>query len=818
MTSACSQLQQDIANYQAQLNLLNRKLTVTEGFDARKVILDEIAITARVLEDTEANYARNCPRGPISPAPFQSGAWTLQSPFGIRLSDDVWQTGSVWAVHPLPGERMLIGTEQGGLWLSEPDGAGSFKSRCLSDSWNHWGFSAFAADPADPDRIFAGVNDTFANNVPGIDGSSGGVYVGRASRPDDPWTYVPLPPRTTGGVLSMIIVPGLRRLVVAIGVSFGGNANPLCWMSIDSAPFVFQVDSQTATDLANASGDLFLITDQKRSLLGVGQFSGSTIAFNPVGAGAIQWSSTPRSFSPMRVASCKVTPNNAYCLGFIANPQRLFIIRSADGGTSWTECTYSEPNTTVPFGAALDAFDSGVKSRYSIAVHPTDPLTVAAGYGAVALSNDGGSKQWLALNNAGANPAVPMHADIHELCFDEATGTLLIPSDGGLLTLPSLAALINMPLPFGFSASYFPGDTRRNRTLPVVMLDASPPRQTLANVATGGGIVVTGTQDNANLWLDPATQIWNALEVKYDVNTGAPVSTSGDGGVVAISAQASGTYVLHGENSGSDNVPVQWARWQGGGWGPSTTVPAPGSATGLIPILRPVSPAVGLFAPFPAIAIASPTNNIVFGAVIYAFPSLSPFLSIPTRVLWAPLGALPATEIISALEAFDSSSVLAGTQSGRLFRVSLNGTVSEIFFDESVTGLVAGIASDGNMVVCSNQHNGTYYVYAGQPVSVTGPQRLSRISTVAFPPNGGTRFFRSICANRNSRFLRFTFAIAIDENEVWVSDSPLAAVWHKVVGGLPIAVRCSDLVFSESSSEGQLFLSTYGRGLWKLAF
>src|SRR5262249_46085798 len=152
---------------------------------------------------------------------------------------------------------------------------------------------------------------------------------------------------------------------------------------------------------------------------------------------------------------------------------------------------------------------------------PTDPLTVAVGFGAAALSNDGGSGQWLALNNAGAKPVVPMHSDIHELCFDEANGILFVPSDGGLLSLPSSTWLIVVPslLPW-VSAAFFPGDTRRNRTLPVVMLDSNPPRGSLANIAIGGEIVVTGTQDNANLWLDPVSHAWSALEVVNDGVTG----------------------------------------------------------------------------------------------------------------------------------------------------------------------------------------------------------------------------------------------------------------------------------------------------------
>ena len=56
-------------------------------------------------------------------------------------------------------------------------------------------------------------------------------------------------------------------------------------------------------------------------------------------------------------------------------------------------------------------------------------------------------------------------------------------------------------------------------------------------------------------------------------------------------------------------------------------------------------------------------------------------------------------------------------------------------------------------------------------------------------------------------------AATFDENELWVTDSPLALRWHRLLAGLPIAVRCAGVVFSKN---GGLFLSTYGRGAWQL--
>ena len=100
-----------------------------------------------------------------------------------------------------------------------------------------------------------------------------------------------------------------------------------------------------------------------------------------------------------------------------------------------------------------------------------------------------------------------------------------------------------------------------------------------------------------------------------------------------------------------------------------------------------------------------------------------------------------------------------------------------------------------------------------------------------FPPNGysatvrGPAAIRGLCANRNHKYLRLSFAAVVAENgpvlagsEVWVSNSPVAGVWRKQVDGLPVGVRAGDVVFSETLTSGQLFLSTFGRSLWSLAF
>jgi hypothetical protein len=754
------------------------------------------------------------------------GFWRLASPYGIFDSkQNSWFTGSVWAVHPLSGDRLLVGAEQGGLWLSEPYGKGGFDSRCLSDQWDHWGVTALLADPADPDRIFVGCNDTIGADGVGNDGTKGGVYVGSVSI--EKWSYLKFPSSISGGVYSMIILPKQRVLVVATGVGTSATGlGGLLWTSIDP-PFAWYSDPTTASDLANLPDDSFLIADQSKNLLrrarirGLSTTGGPTVAQAPFSTfdTAIKWKNTPASWTPIRVASCANDPHFAYCVGFIENPgqdKALFAIRSTDGGQNWEECGHHVPNRMVPatFAQNLGALEGGPKTRYSVAVHPKTPNIVALGCKAVLLSNDSGSS-WFAVDSGGVSTRmVPWHDDIHELRFDEENVTLLVPSDGGILAVPSLVELISPPkvsFPLVSSPDVvdFSTDDRRNRTLPIVMLldPTTSKRAFMGNLAVdNSGNIAAGTLDNGNLWLNP-NGFWQPID-------------DGDGGFVAISAQPTGTYAIHARSGGND-LPANWAQLDGNAWADLGIIPLilnenvsdanglrAGKETFPNGTMRAVPPGVLFGAGWPILALASYGDNQVYGAMIAS----SPFFQGAT---WILLGSVPFGENIAALEVHDPNSILVGTNSGRLFRLYINGRAVEILFNDDIAGAVRGIASNGETILCFKGAS-QQYVYAGQledspHIYFRLRAGLNRVPATSFPANDGSRVFRAISANRSSIVSGLSFGIVANEHEVWVSHSREAATWDLATSGLPKAVRCADISFSES---GDLFLSTYGRALW----
>ena len=205
------------------------------------------------------------------------------------------------------------------------------------------------------------------------------------------------------------------------------------------------------------------------------------------------------------------------------------------------------------------------------------------------------------------------------------------------------------------------------------------------------------------------------------------------------------------------------------------------------------------------------------------------------QVEWNLFGQIPPGEVVSSIEAHNSNSILVGTESGRLFRLMENRTAAELTFDHNPSHAIQGIASNGTFIACfetrgvirGNPIPGTVptsYLYFGLvrprsgPLNPHGLEDFALVQVSAFARNDGASIFHSICANRSKRSKYVAFAITVDENEVWISLSSDLGNWHREVAGLPRAIRCSDVMFSEGASMTELLLSSYGRGVWSLGF
>jgi hypothetical protein len=253
----CAQLKDDIKRYEDLVAWYKGQLATTSGPLEQRDLLAELATANRFLGDTYANYVRHCLHPPSPPRQFEIGPWELVSHLGIEIDNGGWNTGSIWSVCPLPNGQLLIGAEQGGLWLSEPDGHGSYQARCLSNEWSDWKIGSLLADPTHLTDVFAGCGD---EDMPG------GLYFGTAPHQPSTWSKIPLPLMIAGSaVAAMIILPGQRVLVVAtasglgwteIGSSIGDPGKALSWNSRNIAATDL---AYTKTDLPSVQGEEFLL-------------------------------------------------------------------------------------------------------------------------------------------------------------------------------------------------------------------------------------------------------------------------------------------------------------------------------------------------------------------------------------------------------------------------------------------------------------------------------------------------------------------------------------------------------------------------------
>jgi len=344
------------------------------------------------------------------------------------------------------------------------------------------------------------------------------------------------------------------------------------------------------------------------------------------------------------------------------------------------------------------------------------------------------------------------------------------------------------------------------------------------NMAVAGSVIAAGSQDNENLWFDVGDPVWRRVS-----------SLRGDGGAVALSNAGNNPTILHSQST--NKLPVRAAhRVNSSAWGNSTTVPVrlgPTAldGTGILPaFLRPMTPGIGLAAgaeSAPVIALASvQKSNLVYAAIVRT-PVDAVGLFFSQDVEWILFGRLPAGEIVSCLEAHDRTSVLVGAESGKVFLLKESLDPFEVSFNHKPGHPIGGIASNGKTIACfattafSGALQSTLYVGHFRDPSVPPTTRrwfdLHRVDISAFARNDGSAAFHSICANRSRRNTTLSFALTVGQNEVWVCLSDLSR-WRKAVAGLPHAIRCSDVVFSDSLKGGELLLSSYGRAVWRLHF
>lgn len=789
--------------------------------------------------------------------------WSLTTPFGISYGPfsvdnpfaGAWNSGHLNDVllcttNQPPGSTsqgpraLLVGADSGGVWnvgaaisviptnfdpnSSDPPAP---TSACLSNDWDTPGIVCLCQGPQ-LEHVYAGTSDVLNGNVTGYvyeTVATNGVYSLTAWRPV---------PNATGAltdfgiVWKILVVKGSpNRIVLAtnIGVYWanipapGGN---YAWQQVtklsDGKPF----PPGAYSGLAPGPGGSVVVAasgvNYASGLYGI--FHGSWSAGELTMTRATVPASGPQSLTTFdqnmyrtTLAASVSDPSVMYAISASVGSTIYAILVSSNGGQTWIKpydaqdaSQTSAPNVSTQAGTPISGglfANAGGQGSYNqaIAISPTNINTLAIGWqNGTYLSQDGG-KNWIYLQAPG------LHADVHGIYFDPADSkgqTFYICSDGGLAVTKDLGATF---------------DTTANQCLATLQLYSTTSlRDFYGTMSVSSPLMAAGSQDNGNLFCAVEGHYYSGIGVPQPAPSPWVQFRGGDGGPVAFLA------TTPPQQNFPDNPPQIKAALQNlsGGHGgatqsaqlqpsfmwnaiPPTTVPVrkpgqPDDPTGL--------PTIG-----EATRIAPKVTNAA-GELMYAV--VSPFSSLSVYGVFAradgsdihyeQIGSVssPANnDAVTAVGTLDGTAVFIGTNSGRMYKLSVKpGT---IVAGQSVpVTLPSGVPQGAVQRIVALSASSAFATFnsgwTGRVLKYNGTAWTTSDSGLP-----GHAYFGLECDDTGS----LLFAAADDL--VFVSRDG-GTTWKNCSSGLPKQPHCSDLRFArDSTGAGWLYLSTFGRSAWQ---
>ncbi|WP_426562054.1 hypothetical protein ACPPVT_16315 [Angustibacter sp. McL0619] len=499
--------------------------------------------------DTVEVLARRCniPRS-SKPRPADAlpvPAYTLLQPGGADCGGGNWASGRVEAIVATPGDVLVLGCTNSGVWISHPDGS----AEPVSMTWPSAEVVALASDPSNVMHVFAATRYGLHESDP------------TAPDPLHTWKDIPLPP-TLGGELRTVVVSDQRIVLVA-------GSGGIAWAPIPGpgAPWALSEDPSMRVSWTGAApgpdGSLVLAAASIQppppapGVPPVPVIPGRLArgAWSPA-AGTFTWTDNAGTAPPAFTArmgrtvmtSCPADRNHLYALAAngLVGPDAatlLGVLHSPDGGRNWA-CHHFDPNDLDQF-AAPKPWDMGTQAGANLAVvaHPLDPARVL-----IAGRNERllGSTDFCATFDAAGYPRVlgpTFHADNRALNWDMSTGQLrvLVGGDGGIYVSTDADG-------HAFNSS-------RSRGLSTLMVDRERV-PALASAPDVPGSCCIGLQDND----EAATTAGSVWRQKF---------AGGDG---KHQIMISGRFLLH---NGNDAPPLQWSEVSSAGVGPNVEVGRP---------------------------------------------------------------------------------------------------------------------------------------------------------------------------------------------------------------------------------------------------
>jgi hypothetical protein len=755
--------------------------------------------------------------------------WELASPSGILIDHaaDAWHSGHVTHILELPdADSLLVATETGGVWSV----TGGLPAIPYSEKWEDPDSKCLAFGPDGPRHVFAGCSPSYpppeVDVVPTIMETNAAADI-----PLLEWMPVDPPlPADAGGINAMVVIPHLRRIVVACRASDEKPGGGVYWSTIpDSsfgpnpaprAPYVWHravvVDGPRNgfNDLAVAStngaidrdqlenqAELVLVAAGMSNGLYFGQWEADQLVLRRARQVAPD-DVTVTLFddaSASSVDSCKARPNVVYSACARMDGTLMQVVRSDDGGRTWKMCGTQVPDA-APGALLPNAGAQGVNWNNCVGVDPQDPSIVALGWqhAGPILSLDGG-ENWHLPDSA------HLHADVHCVLFSRKpappTRTVFVGSDGGV-------ASMTLNIVDGIASGHWQPDARSdyNRNLPTLQCYCGIFRQVYGSLdgsARRPGLVAAGLQDNGNVWahLDQSDP-WEKID-------------GGDGGWNAFLSDGSLVHNTKGEAVKITAFPTA---------NQADTFIVPGELVG--PYGEPVVQPSYRNAAGHLLAAAGATGGKVFGLWINDDPD--------STYYWEPLVSLPDDAIVGALCSYDGKTVYAGTHNdGRMFAIDV---AQKSWAPQPV--LLPKPSPNVEM------RGGSFIrIVAFDPAGVFALLDGARARPIdpMFPPPAGTvlsaqsyvvrldgakwtppaaqglpgrQMYGAVAVTAEHSRVPRGLLVCTDE-AVYVSRDE-GESWQRASGGLPRRPHCADMRFvPDGKGHGKIYLGTYGRSVWR---
>jgi hypothetical protein len=525
-------------------------------------------------------------------------------------------------------------------------------------------------------------------------------------------------------------------------------------------------------------------------------FSDGAIYFRPDGRNWATPSVDLTQLDLTSIASCAGNRAVMYAVGRNSSTDNIrAILSSADGGHSWTQLIPMLVDSSVDLRVETAASNQGSYNN-CIAVSPINASLVALGWRTGPFVTQDGGLTWRQYSSSEPH----LHEDVHAVYFKTGSGTdfptgqkLYIGTDGGLAGADVMTSSSGTPTLINFTSMY-------NQHLATLQFyDHGANYGPYGTLSVDDRFLAGGLQDDGTVY-----SLWRS---------GGPwrASAGADGGATMILEDTHLVFDSHGDYCCT--LPTL-ATWDGLHMTGQLPVPIRTASGSIVPndnsgasgrdnrelVMEPV-PAPSLHSQYNSaysiLAVAAVTTNLYglfadnLGPTFMHWETFSP-VSLPPS---------DSSDFITALGSYDGLAVMAGCNSGLIFRLSSGaspvpmtvagsaGRFSRILMNASYAPALRGYAAAGGGVL--KLVNGST-VTPGQGYWINLPAPGSVIDvTVDWETDPPTLY-------------------GLTPNSVFLSTNE-GSVWSEARAGLPVGLHCSDLRLSGS----KLFLSTFGRSVWQ---